>query len=186
MIRTLELPCTRLARALARFGVGAIGIRCPGKPPCVCLCLCQISTQAGWLAVRILAPGGSGSAGSIVVMTALALIVVLGDLRIHSFPMETIDELRDKTPEARAEFEIDPGGAFLHWPSSDTHMGIPQLLQQVDPSYYADLEIARYAAERRNAQRLRRMTWIWTCPGACVPPRNNSRVDRCQTQAHHP
>jgi ribosome-binding protein aMBF1 (putative translation factor) len=32
-----------------------------------------------------------------------------------------------------ARFEIDPYGAFLHWPGRDVHIGWPQLEQAADP-----------------------------------------------------
>lgn len=47
------------------------------------------------------------------------------------------------------KFELDPNGLYLHWPSSDSHMGWEQLRQLVVPA-------AREAAEKRKREYDRR------------------------------
>jgi histone H3/H4 len=46
-------------------------------------------------------------------------------------------------PSAISRFELDEDGSFLYWPEHDLHLGVSQLLQAVDPSYLADIEIRR-------------------------------------------
>lgn len=75
------------------------------------------------------------------------LLVVLGNLAVRSFPIRGVEELKSLPRESLEAFEIDKGGSFIHWPAADLHLGIAQFLQQVDPSYLADLEIARYAVD---------------------------------------
>jgi len=73
------------------------------------------------------------------------LVVVLGDFRIAEFPQDQLPSLSREAPSLLGDFELDPSGSYLHWPSVDVHLGASQLLQAVDPMYLADVEIERYA-----------------------------------------
>jgi hypothetical protein len=75
------------------------------------------------------------------------LVAVLGDLSIRHFPIESISELRGIDKDDLGGFEIDFDGSYLHWVIGDIHLGASQLLQQVDPTYFADLEIGRNSAD---------------------------------------
>lgn len=72
-----------------------------------------------------------------------ALAVLTGDFEIRSFPVERVPELAALGLEERQAFEIDPDGAYLHWPAPDIHLGVSQLLQCADPAYLVDIEIER-------------------------------------------
>jgi hypothetical protein len=74
------------------------------------------------------------------------LVLLLGDLSTRTFPIPRIPELRRLPAEQLDAFELDEDGSFLHWPDEDLHFGVSQLLQAVDPSYLADVEIQRFRA----------------------------------------
>ena len=71
------------------------------------------------------------------------LVLLLGDFSMRSFPIGRIPELRRMRRGEIANFELDEDGSFLYWPEHDLHLGVSQLLQAVDPSYLADVEIRR-------------------------------------------
>lgn len=73
------------------------------------------------------------------------LVLLLGDFSIREFPLSEVKDLQELKPEQVGAFEIDDDGSFLYWPSKDLHLGVSQLLQVVDPTYLADIEIRRYA-----------------------------------------
>ena len=76
-----------------------------------------------------------------------ALVVVLGDMSVRSFPVARLPQVRQLEPTAVRRFVIDSSGSFLHWPDRDVHMGACQMLQAVDPMHLADVEIRRYGME---------------------------------------
>jgi histone H3/H4 len=71
------------------------------------------------------------------------LVLLLGDFSIRSIPVSRIPELRRMRGGEIENFELDHDGSFLYWPEHDLHLGVSQLLQAVDPSYLADIEIRR-------------------------------------------
>ena len=75
------------------------------------------------------------------------LVLVLGDMSIRSFPVKRIAQLKRLTRDALEGFTIDPGGSYLAWKNEGIHLGAAQLLEQVDPGFFADVEIARYASD---------------------------------------
>lgn len=79
------------------------------------------------------------------------LVLVLGDLTVRSFPRDQVPSLADRGREALQEFEIDPDGSYLRWPEMDVDLGVSSLLQALDPTYLADVEIERIAEEDTGA-----------------------------------
>lgn len=79
------------------------------------------------------------------------LVLVLGDLTVQSFPRDQVPPLADRGREALQEFEIDSDGSYLRWPEMDVDLGVSSLLQAVDPTYLADVEIERIAEEDTGA-----------------------------------
>ena len=79
--------------------------------------------------------GPHGDRGSIVdaYLVGSTLVVRGPYLRVLHVPVVSVPVLRDLPIEALQNFEIDPDGAFLHWPSADIHLGWDQVLQVVDP-----------------------------------------------------
>lgn len=71
------------------------------------------------------------------------LVLLLGDFSIRSFPVPQLPELHRMRGGEIERFELDEDGSFLYWPEHDLHLGVSQLLQAVDPSYLADIEIRR-------------------------------------------
>ncbi len=69
-----------------------------------------------------------------------------GDFSFRSFPVDQIPTLSDMDTEELGRFELDEDGSFLYWPAADLHLGASQLLQAVDPSFLADVEVRRYPA----------------------------------------
>jgi hypothetical protein len=74
------------------------------------------------------------------------LHLLQGDFSFRSFPVDAVPSLRDMDTEALGHFELDEDGSFLYWPAADLHLGASQLLQAVDPSYLAEVEVRRYPA----------------------------------------
>jgi hypothetical protein len=74
------------------------------------------------------------------------LHLLQGDLSFRSFPVDEVPSLRDMDTEEVGRFELDDDGSFLYWPAAELHLGASQLLQAVDPSYLADVEVRRYPA----------------------------------------
>lgn len=79
------------------------------------------------------------------------LTVFLGDLTIRDFPVDQVPSLEPLSQHELEDFEIDVDGSFLLWASSDIHLGPSQILQAVDPSELADIEIQRYQVENTAA-----------------------------------
>lgn len=75
-----------------------------------------------------------------------SLTLLLGDVTIRSFPVSKIPVLHGMNWDDISNFEIDEDGSFLLWPEADLHLGVSQLLQAVDPSYLADIEVRRFPA----------------------------------------
>lgn len=75
------------------------------------------------------------------------LTVFMGDLTIRDFPVDRVPSIRSLEPEQLRQLEVDVDGSFLTWPSTDIHLGPSQLLQAVDPSELAEIEIERFRSE---------------------------------------
>ncbi|MQA91673.1 MAG: hypothetical protein GEU90_15855 [Gemmatimonas sp.] len=60
--------------------------------------------------------------------------------------MDEVPSLREMDREERGCFELDEDGSFLDWSAADLHLGASQLLQAVDLSYLAGVEIRRCPA----------------------------------------
>ena len=80
-------------------------------------------------------------------VVAGTLTVFLGDLTIRDFPIGQIPSLRSLEPELLRAVEVDIDGSFVTWPGTDIHLGPSQLLQAVDPSELAEIEIERFRSE---------------------------------------
>lgn len=72
------------------------------------------------------------------------LCVLLGDMVEREFPRRELPQLRNASRKVFENFSIDSAGSFLYWPDLDLHIGASQMLQAVDPTYLADVEIERY------------------------------------------
>lgn len=75
------------------------------------------------------------------------LTVFMGDLTIRSFPIVQVPSIRSLASERLRQMEVDIDGSFLTWPNTDIHLGPSQLLQAVDPSELAEIEIERFRSE---------------------------------------
>lgn len=85
------------------------------------------------------------------------LVLLLGDFTTRSFPVAQIPFLKVMRPDKVGEFKIDEDGSYLYWPSTDEHLGVPQLLQAVDPTYLVDVEIRRFPASAAIGELIGRM-----------------------------
>ena len=94
---------------------------------------------------------GSENRSSIIDAYAVGdTLVVLGPKhRILHVPMRTLPSLRDKSPAALRNFEIDPDGSFLYWPELDVHLGWNQFLQAVDPAEFRKAQQRSTPKERQ-------------------------------------
>lgn len=84
-------------------------------------------------------------------MLSDSLVTTLGDLTTRTFPIHRVPRLQGLSLEERSSFTIDEDGSFLFWPSTGIHLGTSQLLQAVDPSYLAEVEIQRHTKDRTGA-----------------------------------
>ncbi len=75
------------------------------------------------------------------------LTVFMGDLTIRDFPVNQLPSLETLAPEELRQLEVDVDGSFLTWSNTDVHLGPSQLLQAVDPSELAAIEIERFRSE---------------------------------------
>ncbi len=78
------------------------------------------------------------------------LRVILGDMRVRSFPAEEVGCLAQLGDDELRSFEIQSSGSYLLWRELDLRVGASQLLQAVDPTYLAEVVIERYAVERMS------------------------------------
>ena len=75
------------------------------------------------------------------------LTVFMGDLTIRDFPIDQVPSIRSLAAEQLSQLEVDIDGSFLTWRNTDIHLGPSQLLQAVDPSQLAEIEIERFRSE---------------------------------------
>ncbi len=75
------------------------------------------------------------------------LTVFMGDLTIRDFPVDQVPSIRSLASEQLKKLEVDIDGSFITWPDTDIHIGPSQLLQAVDPSQLAEIEIERFRSE---------------------------------------
>ena len=75
------------------------------------------------------------------------ITVFMGDLTIRDFPSDRVPSIRSLSSEQLRQLEVDIDGSFLTWPKTDVHLGPSQLLQAVDPSQLAEIEIERFRSE---------------------------------------
>lgn len=75
------------------------------------------------------------------------LVLVQGDLTVRSFPRDQLPVAGELPSDAFAAFELDDDGSALHWSGLDVDLGVASILQAVDPSYRADVEVERLARE---------------------------------------
>jgi len=54
--------------------------------------------------------------------------------RMLHVPIRSIPVLKGQPSAVLRNFQIDPDGAFLHWPDLDVHLGWNQFLQAVEPA----------------------------------------------------
>jgi hypothetical protein len=71
------------------------------------------------------------------------LYVLTADFESRCFPIRKISVFAGFAEADRAEFTVDEDGSYLHWPAHDLHVGVSQLLQEVDPAFMTDVAIER-------------------------------------------
>lgn len=71
------------------------------------------------------------------------LYVLTADFELRCFPLKKIPVLARLGASERGEFAVDQDGSYLHWPAHDLHVGVSQLLQEVDPAFMTDVAIER-------------------------------------------
>lgn len=76
------------------------------------------------------------------------LYVLTADFELRCFPLRSLPALARLRAEERAKFVVDEDGSYLHWSTSDLHLGVSQLLQEVDPAFMADVAIERNERDR--------------------------------------
>lgn len=81
-------------------------------------------------------------------VTGADLHVVTGDFEFRCFPMGRIPALSRLSPADRSRFALDEDGSYLHWSAGDVHLGVSQILQDVDPAFMADVAIRRSEHDR--------------------------------------
>ncbi len=74
--------------------------------------------------------------------------VLTADFELRCFPVRTLPALARLRGDALAQFVVDEDGSYLHWPAADLHLGVSQLLQEVDPAFMADIAIERNERDR--------------------------------------
>ena len=108
-----------------------------------------LTSDLGSVRRWVIAPGRSQPYEGIIdaYIVGTVLTVFMGDLTIRDFPIDRVPSLRSIAPEDLGRLEVDIDGSFLTWPNSDVHLGPSQLLQAVDPSQLAEIEIERFRSE---------------------------------------
>lgn len=79
------------------------------------------------------------------------LHVLTADFESRCFPVRTIPLLARLSAADRADFIVDEDGSYLHWPARDLHIGISQILQEVDPAFMTDIAIERNEYDKVGA-----------------------------------
>jgi transcriptional regulator with XRE-family HTH domain len=79
------------------------------------------------------------------------LHVLTADFEVRCFPVRKVPLLAGLSAAERGEFSVDEDGSYLHWPARDLHIGVSQLLQEVDPAYMTDIAIERNAYDKAGA-----------------------------------
>ncbi|MCX7015221.1 MAG: helix-turn-helix domain-containing protein [Candidatus Sumerlaeota bacterium] len=103
-----------------------------------------------------------------------------------SAPIAGLGLLRNVSPKAIDEFEIDPYGAFVYWPRLDVHLGWDQFEQAANPA--AKLRALQMSREfnARYGQAIRRFresTGLRQCDIPGLDERTVRRVEQGRTRA---
>ncbi len=108
-----------------------------------------LSSDLGSVRRWVIAPNRSQPYEGIIdaYVVGATLTVFMGDLSIRDFPVERVPSIKSLAPEQLRQLEVDVDGSFLTWPKTDIHLGPSQLLQAVDPSQLAAIEIERFGSE---------------------------------------
>lgn len=80
-----------------------------------------------------------------------SLNLVTGDFEFRSVPIDHVPRVAELTSEEQGKFEISVDGSHLFWPARDLHLGVSQVLQEVDPMYLADIAIERNRQDHTGA-----------------------------------
>ena len=112
-----------------------------------------LTSDLGSVRRWVIAPNRSQPYEGIVdaYVVGTTLTVFIGDLTIRDFPIDRVPSIRSLAPEQLRQLEVDIDGSFLTWPHTDVHLGPSQLLQAVDPSRLAEVEIERFRSENTAA-----------------------------------
>jgi hypothetical protein len=108
-----------------------------------------LTSDSGSVRRWVIAPNRSQPYDGVIdaYVVGATLTVFMGDLTIRDFPIDRVPSLRSLAPEQLRQLEVDIDGSFLTWPNTDIHLGPSQLLQAVDPSQLAEIEIERFRSE---------------------------------------
>jgi hypothetical protein len=109
-----------------------------------------------------------------------SLHMVTGDFEFRCFPIQKIPVLSRLSASERPRFVIDEDGSYLHWPERDIHLGVSQLLQEVDPAFMADVAIRRSERDRLGPA-LRAMREGLGLRQADIPGIGERQVHRIET-----
>jgi hypothetical protein len=76
------------------------------------------------------------------------LYVLTADFELRCVPVRRVPVLAGFGAAELPRFVVDDDGSYLHWPERDLHLGVSQLLQEVDPAFMADVAIERNERDR--------------------------------------
>lgn len=79
------------------------------------------------------------------------LYVLTADFELRCFPLRKIPPLARLRVKDSAHFTVDADGSYLYWPAGDLHIGVSQLLQEVDPAFMTDVAIERNEYDKVGA-----------------------------------
>jgi transcriptional regulator with XRE-family HTH domain len=79
------------------------------------------------------------------------LYVLTADFELRCFPIRKVSLLAALSAADRVRFTVDEDGSYLYWPAHDLHLGVSQLLQEVDPAFMVDVAIERNEHDKTGA-----------------------------------
>jgi DNA-binding transcriptional regulator YiaG len=114
------------------------------------------------------------------------LVVISPRLERLHVPARKLPGLDDATRGQLQDFEIDPEGAFIHWPGPDVHMGWEQFAQIVQPRTQLRARQQSEAFNRKYGQAIRALREQRGLTQSRIPglaARTVRRIEKGQTRA---